>query len=48
MISKVPETFVQPDDFITERWATKPELLLDTGAYATFSFGTSKYPFCVV
>jgi hypothetical protein len=42
----VLEIFVQPNDFITERWTTKLELLLDARAYATL--GTLNYPFCVV
>jgi hypothetical protein len=41
----VPNAFKQPDDFIPERWTTRPELVLDSRAYAPFSIGTSCYVF---
>ncbi|KAJ4340196.1 hypothetical protein N0V95_007577 [Ascochyta clinopodiicola] len=31
--------FVEPNEFIPERWTTKPELVLDARAYAPFSVG---------
>jgi cytochrome P450 len=35
----VPEAFQHPDEFIPERWTTRPELVLDDRAYAPFSVG---------
>ena len=37
----MPEAFQHPDDFIPERWTTRPELVLDARAYAPFSVGMS-------
>lgn len=31
--------FAQPDDFIPERWTTRPELVLDRRVYAPFNTG---------
>jgi hypothetical protein len=46
MIFIVPEAFVQPNDFIPERWTTKPELCLDARAYAPFGVGMFKHFVC--
>lgn len=39
MHSLVASAFVQPNDFIPERWTTRPELVLDARAYSPFSVG---------
>ncbi|KAF5876058.1 putative benzoate 4-monooxygenase cytochrome protein [Botrytis fragariae] len=36
---RLPNAFVEPDEFIPERWTTHPELVLDQRAYAPFSVG---------
>lgn len=36
--------FVQPDDFIPERWTTRPELIINKGAYVPFTMGPYKCP----
>lgn len=35
----VESLWVQPDDFIPERWYSRPELILDKRAFAPFSSG---------
>lgn len=35
----VPEAFQCPNEFIPERWTTRPELVIDSRAYAPFSVG---------
>ncbi|ROT36739.1 cytochrome P450 [Sodiomyces alkalinus F11] len=34
-----PKYFVQPDEFIPERWTTRPELVLERRAFQPFHFG---------
>jgi cytochrome P450 len=34
-----PRAFVQPDDFIPERWTSRPELTLRRDAFAAFGYG---------
>ena len=34
-----PRAFVQPDDFIPERWTTRPELVLRKDAFVAFGYG---------
>ncbi|VUC24617.1 unnamed protein product [Clonostachys rosea] len=38
-VSSDPRFFVQPDEFIPERWTTRPELVRDSSVFAPFSFG---------
>ena len=38
----MPQAFVKPNDFIPERWTSKPELVLDARAYAQFSVGPNQ------
>jgi cytochrome P450 len=35
----VSSAWAQPNDFIPERWYSRPELIRDKRAYAPFSFG---------
>lgn len=39
-IHRSEKAFVQPDDFIPERWTTRPELILHKSAFAPFLTGT--------
>lgn len=39
-VMRSPRAFVQPDEFIPERWTTRPELVLNKGAYFPFSIGS--------
>lgn len=39
LISIDPRAFVQPDDFIPERWTTRPELVLRKDVFVPFSHG---------
>jgi cytochrome P450 len=34
-----PRAFVQPDEFIPERWSTRPELILRKDAFVAFGYG---------
>ena len=36
---KDPRAFIRPDDFIPERWTTKPELILRKDVFVPFSYG---------
>jgi cytochrome P450 len=36
--------FVRPDEFIPERWTTRPELVIDKRAYIPFNAGMSSIP----
>ena len=38
-IQRDPRAFVQPDEFIPERWSTRPELILNRNAFFPFSIG---------
>jgi len=38
-IQRSPKAFAQPDDFIPERWTTRPELVRDKNAFFPFSLG---------
>lgn len=35
-------SFVYPDEFIPERWSTKPELVKDASVFIPFGAGTSQ------
>jgi len=39
MIITVESAFAQPNDFIPERWTTRPEMVKDSRAFNSFSFG---------
>ncbi len=34
-----PRAFVQPNDFVPERWTTEPDLILNKNAFFPFSMG---------
>lgn len=38
-IQRSPKAFAQPDEFIPERWTTRPELILDKNAFFPFLLG---------
>ncbi|KAF2807447.1 cytochrome P450, partial [Mytilinidion resinicola] len=38
-VSKIPEAFIHPDDFIPERWYSRPELIIDKRAFRPFGVG---------
>ncbi|KIW03129.1 uncharacterized protein PV09_05771 [Verruconis gallopava] len=38
-IQRSPRAFVKPNEFIPERWTTKPELILNKNAFFPFSIG---------
>ncbi|KAH7071709.1 cytochrome P450 [Paraphoma chrysanthemicola] len=38
-IQRDPRAFPQPDDFIPERWSTRPELILRRDAFVAFGYG---------
>jgi cytochrome P450 len=38
-INHDPRNFEQPEDFIPERWTSRPELVLNKGAFIPFSTG---------
>ncbi|KAH9898967.1 cytochrome P450 monooxygenase-like protein [Xylariomycetidae sp. FL2044] len=38
-IQRSPEAFVSPNEFVPERWTTKPEMILNKSAYFPFSLG---------
>lgn len=40
----VGAAFESPDDFIPERWYSRPELIHDKRAFGPFSFGTLSLP----
>ena len=40
LTSADPRAFVQPKDFIPERWTTRPELVLRKDAFVPFGYGT--------
>ncbi|KAF2458353.1 cytochrome P450 monooxygenase-like protein [Lineolata rhizophorae] len=39
VVSRLPEAFEHPNDFIPERWYSRPELIHDKRAYAPFTIG---------
>jgi cytochrome P450 len=39
VLNRDPRNFVYPDEFIPERWTTKPELVLDRNAFFPFMTG---------
>ncbi|KAF2707633.1 putative benzoate 4-monooxygenase cytochrome P450 [Pleomassaria siparia CBS 279.74] len=39
-----PRNFAYPDDFIPERWTTKPELVLNRAAFIPFTIGPANCP----
>ncbi|KAI0148362.1 cytochrome P450 monooxygenase-like protein [Xylariaceae sp. FL1272] len=39
VIHRMESSFVQPNDFIPERWYSRPELIVDKRGYAPFSYG---------
>lgn len=41
VIQRSPKAYKQPDSFIPERWTTRPELLINRGAFLTFGGGAS-------
>ena len=38
-IFRDPRNFVKPDEFLPERWTSKPELVLNKNAFIPFSIG---------
>ena len=42
--SLVPAAFEHPNDFIPERWYSRPELIHDERAFAPFSVGSCSPP----
>lgn len=41
-----PRAFVQPNDFIPERWTTRPELILDKSVFIPFNTGKQLVDLC--
>ncbi|KAF1831503.1 cytochrome P450 monooxygenase-like protein, partial [Decorospora gaudefroyi] len=39
VLHRLPNAFQYPNEFLPERWTTRPELILDARAYAPFSVG---------
>ncbi|KAF2138249.1 uncharacterized protein K452DRAFT_256367 [Aplosporella prunicola CBS 121167] len=44
VIGRDPRNYVSPNDFIPERWTTRPDLLLNRGAFIPFSMGRYSCP----
>ena len=44
-IGRREKYFPQPNEFIPERWTTRPDLLLNKDAFAPFSLGKTSIPF---
>ena len=38
-VQRSEKYFVQPEDFILERWTTKPEMVINRAAFIPFSMG---------
>lgn len=38
-LNRDPRNFIRPDEFIPERWTTRPELILNRAAFMPFSTG---------